>query len=139
MALFQARYDGLTKAYLAKNIETAGTFFAPDYSAGNYTHPLDKKSTLEELKHWDGRFKTTKRKLLSVIVNGNKASTMTDNRTEGDITDKAGVHHYVITTRCLDTWVKNQPGWQLKHSRVVNKSLTKDGKPLVAKPVVKKT
>ncbi len=132
IALFQARYDGLTKAYLNQDVATASQYFSPDYSAGNANRPMNKQTTLDALKNWDGRFRTTQRKVLSVVINGEKAAAMTENRTEGKITDKKGPHSYVITARCMDTWVHSKQGWQLRHANVIHSAVKKDGKPIAS-------
>ena|SRR5471030_2446998 len=128
-AEFQARYNGLNKAFLQKDVLAAGKYIADDYSGGVYQHPMDKKSTLEGLKHWDGRFRTTSRTVLGVVVNGDKATATTDLFTVGKITDKAGTHKIEIKARCVDTWQKYKAGWQLKHSRMVHSGTTYDGHP----------
>lgn len=125
---FQARYDALTKAFLRKDLIAAGRFLAPDYSAGSPQRPLDKNTTLDELRRWDGRFRTVSRHVASVIVNRDKASATIELVTEGKITDKAGVHKIVIKAQCLDTWQKNLVGWQLKHSHILRSSTLFDGK-----------
>jgi hypothetical protein len=126
---FQSRYDGLTKAYLNKDVAGAAKYLADDYAAGTYQRPMNKKLTLEDLQHWDGRFRTSSRIVLGVVVNGAKATATVDTVTSGKITDKAGPHKIMIKARCMDTWEKHESGWQLKHSRVVHSATTVDGKP----------
>jgi len=129
VAMFQSRYDGLTQAYLAKDVAAAGSYLAPDYSSGDFRRELDKKKTLDELRHAKGRFKTTSRKVISVIVNGSRATVMAESITEGHMADQKGDHLYSIKAQTMDTWVHNAQ-WQLLHSRVTRKALTKDGKPI---------
>jgi len=129
VAAFQKRYDALTKALLTKDVRTAGKFLADDYAAGTYQRPMDKKATLDDLQHWDGRFRTTSRTVLGVIVNGRRATATVDIYTVGKITDKAGTHKIEIKARSFDTWQKNAPGWQLKHARVIHSATTIDGRP----------
>jgi len=130
---FQSRYDVLTKAYLNRDVPTVSRYIAPDYAAGDNRRPMDKQKTLDALKKWDGRFKTTSRKVLNVIVNGKKATAMTALVTQGKITDGKGDHKYVINARCMDTWVHNSAGWQLKHSQLIHSTLTRDGKSVPSK------
>ena len=127
MKLFQARYDGLTRVSLAKDITNVATYLADDYSAGDATHPMNKQMALDGLKHSNDRFKTTSRKVLSVIVNGKRASAIAELTATGYLADKQGKHVYVIRVRSLDTWILNGV-WQMKNSRVIQKSVTKDGK-----------
>jgi hypothetical protein len=129
-ALFQARYDGLTRAYDAKDVKAASRYFAEDYSAGDYNHPLDKSKTLDQLRQSNGRFKAISRIVSSVIVNGNKATVIVDTVTQGHIADQSANHLYVIKSQTLDTWIHNSE-WQLRHSRVTRNSVTKDGKPVL--------
>ena len=128
--VFQARYDGLTRAYLNKDISAASGFFAPDYVAGDYNRPLNKAKTLDALKNYKGTFQTTSRKVVSVLVNGTKATVISDSIAEGHLADQKGNHEYVIKARTMDTWVRHEQ-WQLLHARVIRKSITKDGKPVV--------
>ena len=130
VALFQSRYDGITRAYIHKNPSALAMFLAPDYSAGDYAHPYSKQATLDALKNRSGGFQLKSMTVIAANVNGNKAATIVGTVTEGKITDKAGSHYYVIKVRNLDTWVHNPTGWQLKNSRVTQKSATKDGKAL---------
>jgi hypothetical protein len=129
IADFQKRYNALTKVWLEKDIAQAERFLSPDYSAGTLQRPLDKKTTLDALANWDGRFRTTSLTVLGVIVNMNKATVTADLYTIGKITDKKGPHTIVIKARSLDTWQKNQIGWQLKHAHVLRSSTTIDGRP----------
>ncbi len=133
MKLFQDRYDGLTRATLSKDIPKVASYLANDYSAGDSTHPMDKQKALDGLKHSNGRFKTTSRKVIAVIVNGKKASTITELIATGHLEDKTGNHIFVIRVRSMDTWIRNSV-WQIKNSRVLQKSMTKDGK-MVKMPV----
>ena len=129
MKQFQERYDGLTKATLAKDIAKVSTFLADDYNAGDTTHPMNKQKALDGLRHSNERFKTTSRKAMSVIVNGKKASVIAEMIASGHLADKAGDHLFVIRVRSMDTWVQHS-AWQLKNSRVIQKAMTKDGKML---------
>jgi len=130
VAQFQGLYDQLTKAFLARDVATVSKLISPSYSAGDYAKPIDKAKTLNELKHWDGKFKTTTRKVLHVVINGEKATVLMDSITTGDLKDKAGDHKYVIKGRSMDTWEHTPTGWLLKHARVVQKTVSKDGKSL---------
>jgi len=133
VARFQVLYEGLTRAYLAKDTTGAGKYLAPDYSSGSFSNPLNRKKTLDQLRHWDGVFRTTSRTVLSVIVNGKMATAIVASVATGAMRDSAGNHVYVIKGRSMDTWEHNPAGWQLKHARVLQKAVTKDGKPLPGK------
>ncbi len=122
-------YNGLTKATMDRDLRGVSKYYADDYSGGVSTAPIDKKATLEAMKNHKGPFRTTKRKVLGVVANRNKATATTDVVSEGNLSGKDGVHHFEIRARCLDTWVHNAAGWQIRHSKVMRTWVTRDGKP----------
>lgn len=128
---FQAMYSGLNVAYMNHDARAAARYYAEDYAGGTYGNLFDKKRTLDAVKHGSRMLNTTTRTVLSVIVNGQKATATVDLVTKGAGLDRAGKRHvFLIDARCLDTWIHNAPGWQMRHSKVIRYSATKDGKPM---------
>ncbi len=127
--LFQQRYDRLNRAIEIKDLTVLDALIAPDYSAGDYTHPMGKTQTLEAIKKFKGSAKVQKRTVLNVILNGKKATAIVDMVTEKHISDQKKDHVYIIATKSMDTWALNAD-WQLRHSQIIRQAVTKDGKPL---------
>jgi hypothetical protein len=119
----------MNTAIEAKNGKILDSLLAPDYSAGDYTHPMGKAETIVAILKFNGSAKVKKREVINVILNGKKATAIVDMVTIKHILDQKKDHLYVITTKSMDTWVLNRD-WQLKHSQIIRQAITKDGKPL---------
>ncbi|MDR3692050.1 MAG: nuclear transport factor 2 family protein [Fimbriimonas sp.] len=129
--VFQSRYDQFTKAYSAKDLKTLGSLLAPDFKTGSYARPIDKKMLLESCARSNGVFQTRTRKVLTAVMNGNKASTMVRQVTVGTFHDRKKnlKHEIVLVIVCADTWIKSPTGWQIRHMKNIHTTATQDGKP----------
>ena len=134
-AIFQARYNLFTTAYLARDTKTLGTLLSPDFKTGSYTRPIDRKLMLETCAKDKSFLKTKSRQVLSAIINRNKASVLMRQITIGKVPDRKTNkdHVFQLELICADTWINNGGVWQLKHMKTVHAKATQDGKPYKGK------
>ena len=128
--IFQARYDLFTKAFLTKDTKTLGNLLAPDFYTGPYGKKIDRVMMMASCLKSNGLFETRSRKVLTAVINNNKASVMVRQVSERSTPDKktGKVHVFRLEIVCSDTWVKNAGNWQIKHMKTVRAKGFQDGK-----------
>ncbi len=131
VSIFQERYDTLTRAMLAKDMKTLGNLISVNFKGGSYAKPMDRAMYLQQCAQSPGIFKTKTRKVLSAMINKNKASVLIRSMTYGKMPDpKSGANHdFSIELLSADTWETGSKGWQLKHAKVIHTKVLADGKP----------
>jgi ketosteroid isomerase-like protein len=137
-----ALFGNFAAAFRKKDVKTAMSFFAPDYTATEGGRTLTRAQVeaqtamaMSRLKSvdalsWNIQKLTVKGSTATTVALESMTATIVD--TEGQMGPKGQTHKIKDVERTRDRFVKTSKGWLLKHSETLSADITIDGKKLAA-------
>jgi ketosteroid isomerase-like protein len=133
-----ALFGKFAAAFKKKDVKTAMSFFAPDYTAteggrtltraqveAQTTEAMARLKSVDALA-WDIQKLTTKGNEATTEALETMSATILDS--QGQMGPKGETHKIKDVERTRDRFVKSPKGWLLKHSETLSAEITIDGK-----------
>jgi hypothetical protein len=139
-----ALFSRFAAAFKKKDVKTALSFFAPEYSAKEMGRTVTRADVEKQMNQamanlksieslsWDIQKLTVKGNTATVEARETMNATVVDNL--GNLGPKGQTHKIGDVERTRDVFVKTPQGWLLKQSETLSAQVTIDGKKLSTPP-----